>query len=183
MKKCPNCSSVYTDDMMIKCANCGADLVSVNPEQQYNTVPPTNNYANYNQYNNQPYKYCIRCGNQCDARAVVCVRCGTKFNEYHMPKDEDKPQGILKLLCFFLPLLGLILYLVNMDSKPISAKAYGKMSIIGLIVGAVLYGLLMICILFVFPFVFSYAAVPSYEFEHHDEFYYSIIQGLTALLR
>ena len=41
------------------------------------------------------------------------------------------------VLSFFFPLVGLILYVVNVDSKPVMAKAIGKWALIGFIVGVV----------------------------------------------
>ena len=81
MKRCPNCSSVFEDNLMIKCTNCGSDLVEVQQEQPVqNNVPPQNNYSNYNAYNSQ-FKICPNCGNHCDPRAVICVKCGIQFTD------------------------------------------------------------------------------------------------------
>ena len=82
---------------------------------------------------------------------------------YHnFPREDDKPSGILKFFCFFIPILGLILYLVNMNEKPISAKAYGKSALIGFIVGIVLYVLYFI-LLFLLPlFVFGFDSGVTY---------------------
>lgn len=145
MKRCPNCSAVYEDNMQIKCTNCGGDLVEM-PQQQpvYNNIPPQNNYSNYNAYNSQ-FKICPNCGNHCDPRAVICVKCGIQFTDaFNKPKVDDNPSSILKVLCFFFPILGLILYLVNMNEKPVSAKAYGKLALIGFIIGIVAYVLAIV---------------------------------------
>lgn len=177
MKRCPVCNAVYNDDMLIKCTNCGADLVEVQPEQPtYTNTPPQNNYAQYNAYNSQ-FKICPNCGNHCDPRAVICVKCGIQFPEAlnKKPRPDDKPIGIVKLLCFFIPLLGLILYLVNMNDKPTSAKAYGKMSLIGFIVGIVIY--IGIIILSVLSMTVSFSA-PIISTYPDSEFFYSIINNL-----
>lgn len=185
MKKCPVCQAVYNDDMIIKCTNCGSDLVEEAPQPVYeqpvqNNVPPQNNYTNYNAYNNPPVKYCTRCGNQCDPKAVICVKCGMQFTDMYpnKPAVEDKPSGGLKFLCFLVPILGLILYLVNMNDKPVSAKAYGKSALIGFIVGIALY-VLMIVGTFLLTFIFgSSASVDFYSTYPESEFFYSIIGGL-----
>ncbi len=177
MKKCPNCSAVFNDDMN-NCMNCGTQLVEEAPVQQpVNPIPPVNN--NYNQYNAPQFKYCPRCGNQCDPKAVICVRCGISLG--NAPDADDKPTGILKFLCFFIPVLGLILYVINMKDKPISAKAYGKMALIGFITQIIVYILYMIIMLVIFPLVFSFSAFPEYEYAFEEEFYYSMIQGITAI--
>ena len=51
--------------------------------------------------------------------------------------EQDIPSTGLNVLAFFLPLVGLILYVVNVDSKPVMAKAIGKWALIGFIVGIV----------------------------------------------
>ncbi len=175
MKRCPNCSSVYEDNMLIKCANCGADLIE---DTFNNTTPFTNNnpYANYNS-NSNPYgapqfKYCSTCGNPCDPRAVICVKCGTKFNATNYNSANDKPSGGLKFLCLFIPLLGLILYLINMNDKPVSAKAYGKFALIGFIIGIV-FSILANVLLFLFPILFG-----SISYGYDSSIYYSIIHSI-----
>lgn len=182
MKKCPACQAVYSDEMLIKCTNCGTDLIEDVATQSYEQSAPQNNYSNYNTYNNQQFKYCTRCGNQCDPKAVICVKCGMQFADMYpnKPLVDDKPSGGLKFLCFLIPILGLVLYLVNMNDKPVSAKAYGKSALIGFIVGIVLY-LLIIVLAFVLPlFVFGTdiiinEPVPVFP---DSEFFYSIIGNL-----
>lgn len=176
MKKCPNCSAVFQDNMLIKCTNCGGDLVEMAPEQPVqNNIPPQNNYTNYNAYNSQ-FKICPNCGNHCDPRAVICVKCGIQFTDaFNKPKVDDNPSGILKVLCFFIPILGLILYLVNMNEKPISAKAYGKSSLIGFIVGIVAYVLVIVLSIGVFFIDSAITSVPVYP---ETDFFYSIIHSI-----
>ncbi len=179
MKRCPHCSSVFEDNLMIKCTNCGADLVEVQQEQPgYSNTPPQNNYTNYNQYNayNSQFKICPNCGNHCDPRAVICVKCGIQFADmFNKPKADDTPSPIIKVLCFFIPILGLILYLVNMNEKPVSAKAYGKLSLIGFILGIVAYVLAIVFGLFMFSFNFSAPIISTYP---DSDFFYSIIHSI-----
>ena len=161
MKKCPACEAVFEDSTLVFCTNCGANLVDngvtePNPQPTPPPVAPQYNYNHNNQYNTPPCKYCTHCGNPCDPKAVICVKCGMPFADtYHnFPREDDKPSGILKFFCFFIPILGLVLYLINMKDKPISAKAYGKSALIGFIIGIVLYVLL-----FVFSFLFPFFMV------------------------
>ncbi len=180
MKKCPNCLSVFEDSTAIKCSNCGADLVEMQQEQPtYNNIPPQNNYTGYNGYNPQ-FKYCPNCGNQCDPKAIICVKCGRQFQDMYnqAPNADDKPSGILKVLCFFVPLLGLILYLVNNNDKPISAKAYGKMALIGFIVSIVAYAIsivLGVALAFILP---TNPYVDMYDVYSDSDFIYSIINSI-----
>ncbi len=177
MKNCPNCNAVYNDDMQIKCSNCGADLVTSYQQQPiFNNVPPQNNHANYNAYNAQ-FKICPNCGNHCDPRAVICVKCGIQFADmYNKPRVDDTPSGIIKVLCFFFPILGLILYLVNINEKPVSAKAYGKLSLIGFIVGIVAYVVAIVCGI-VFSFI-GLSSPPIIQTFPDSEFFYSIIHNI-----
>ena len=55
-----------------------------------------------------------------------------------MSNQVDNPSTGLKVLSFLIPLVGLILFLTKKDSEPVSAKAYGKMALIGFIVGIAL---------------------------------------------
>ena len=51
---------------------------------------------------------------------------------------EDVPSKGLNVLSFFLPMAGLILYLVWREKTPIRAKKIGKSALIGFIVDMVL---------------------------------------------
>lgn len=81
----------------------------------------------------QPGKYCPVCGNICDPKAAVCVRCGTNLSR--ISTEPDVPSTGLKVLSFFIPLIGIILYAVYSSDKPQSAKAYGKMALISFCIG------------------------------------------------
>ena len=162
MRKCPACQAVYNDNELAFCSNCGANLVDeVVSEPAPQPIPPQYNYNYNNPYNTPPCKYCTHCGNACDPKAVICVKCGAPFGNTYS-REDDKPSKGLKFLSFIIPLLGLILYLVNMNEKPISAKAYGKSALIGFIVGIVLYVLYFI-LLFLLPlFVFGFDSGVTY---------------------
>ncbi len=193
MRKCPACEAVYNDNTVSFCAKCGAELVDdvvAEPVAEPITEPvaepapqpvppvaPQYNYNYNNQYNAPPCKYCSNCGNPCDPRAAICVKCGAPFGKTNsnFPREDDKPSGGLKFVCFLIPIVGLILYLVNMNDKPVSAKAYGKSALIGFIVGIVLY-ILLIAFTFLLPlFVFSLDSGVTY---YDSEILYSGICSL-----
>ena len=89
--------------------------------------------------------YCIYCGKEIDDDSKFCPHCG-KFvgknepggapysyggNAYRAPVDDANiGWGVL---CFFLPLVGLILYLVWKDEYPNRARMCGKGALIGVI--------------------------------------------------
>lgn len=95
--------------------------------------------------------YCSQCGKELFEGEIFCSNCGNRVGEYPYSKPEqataptsaqmvnrgeqDVPSTGLNVLSFFFPIVGLILYLVNMDSKPVMAKAIGKWALIGVAVG------------------------------------------------
>jgi len=84
-------------------------------------------------------KYCSKCGAEINDEAVVCVKCGCQINQTATTNANDKPSGGFAFLCFLIPLLGLILYLVWKKDTPLKAKSCGKGALIGLIVQVVFY--------------------------------------------
>lgn len=53
------------------------------------------------------------------------------------PQVNDKKSTGLNIISFFIPLVGLIIYLTQKDQTPIKAKAAGKAALIGFILGIV----------------------------------------------
>lgn len=86
--------------------------------------------------------YCRNCGAEIDDNAVICVHCGAAQNI--KPAGEEDAYSVLwALLGFFIPIVGLILYLVWRDTKPKSSKAAGLGALIsvGVSVGTALISL------------------------------------------
>ena len=48
---------------------------------------------------------------------------------------SNEGAGGIKWLCFFIPLVGLILYVTWKDDKPVAAKECGKFALIGFVIG------------------------------------------------
>ena len=149
---------------------------AVNPEVQNTPVEfPVENNANYNQYNAPQGKYCPRCGNLCDPKAVICVKCGLAFENFNPVVEEDKASTGLKLLCFFFPIAALILYLVYKDKKPLSAKEYGKWGIIGAVVDVAFS---------IFSSILNAVAGVGSSFVDEDyDYYYTIFNNFLMMLR
>lgn len=102
-------------------------------------------------------RFCTNCGMQLDDTVRFCSNCGVAVNDANQPNQQfdqqpnyqqppyyaqtqakpDEPNTGLKVLSFFIPLAGLILFLVNQKDQPVSAKAYGKMALISFIIGIV----------------------------------------------
>lgn len=75
--------------------------------------------------------YCNNCGQQIEDNSVACPTCGaataTSTNTTTEPKApaEDKGGFLWGLLGCCIPVVGLVLFLVWKDTKPLTAKAAG----------------------------------------------------------
>lgn len=86
-------------------------------------------------------KYCSKCGHQIEDEAVVCIHCGCLITNKPIPKAEDDNSPGFNILSFFIPIVGLILYLVWNKEQPIKAKGVGVSAIAGFVLN-----LIIICI-------------------------------------
>lgn len=109
---------------------------------------------------------CKNCGKEFQEGAF-CPYCGSaQFTAVR--QNNDAPSGGYAVLCFFIPIVGLILYLVWKDEYPLRAKSCGKGALIAVIVYAVL-AVIYVILLFV---IIAIAAAASG----------SATMGLSALL-
>lgn len=85
-------------------------------------------------------KYCQHCGQEVREEAVVCIHCGCAISPANqvVKNEEDKNSLGLNILSFLIPIVGLILYLVNLKDKPIMAKGIGKSALIGFIINCII---------------------------------------------
>ena len=81
-------------------------------------------------------KYCQKCGNELMDEAVVCPKCGCAQGK-SVTGDDSNNIG-WAILGFFVPIAGLILYLIWKDSEPLKAKSAGKGALISVIASAVI---------------------------------------------
>ena len=82
--------------------------------------------------------YCTYCGKEIDDRAEICPHCGIRVRGRRacaMP--DDAPSAGFAFLCFFVPILGLILYIIWKDEYPMKAASCGKGALLSVILGAV----------------------------------------------
>lgn len=77
--------------------------------------------------------FCTRCGKECPDDAVVCMGCGCAIKTDAPVKSDTAAFGF-GVLGFFIPLVGLILWLVWKDERPKRAKAAGIGAIVGVVV-------------------------------------------------
>lgn len=149
MKYCSNCGAHLADNVNF-CSNCGASQIarqSQQPQQSQQTYYSQQpNYNTQNYYSAQP------------------------SSSVNSPKDE-KSFGIA-LLGFFVPIVGLILFLVWKDSSPLKAKSAGKGALTGFIIATVSFVLLII-LLFAMASL-SLESAPSF-FDEFDIAEYAMI--------
>lgn len=105
-------------------------------------------------------KYCSNCGKELADNAAFCSGCGapqqaqkTASDSYQQPSYQQPPvQGYpvqsapvdsgsfgWAVLGFFIPIVGLILFLVWKDQKPLSSKKAGVGALVGVIATVVFY--------------------------------------------
>ena len=85
-------------------------------------------------------KYCQKCGKEIVDDVIVCPGCGCQIGNID---SNDAPSIGFAILSFFIPILGLILYLAWKDNSPKKAKSAGKGALIGFIIS------IAICIIWV----------------------------------
>ncbi len=81
--------------------------------------------------------YCKNCGSEIANDCKVCPHCGQVVNASIGQKSNYNPQNESTIgwaiLGFFLPLVGLILYLAWQSEYPKKAKSAGKGALVGFI--------------------------------------------------
>lgn len=82
-------------------------------------------------------KFCSHCGNEVLDEAIVCPKCGCRVDYANaamsyrqVPSPDDAPNAGYAVLGFFIPLVGLILYLIWEKDYPQRAKSAGKGALI-----------------------------------------------------
>jgi hypothetical protein len=87
--------------------------------------------------------YCSKCGQEINGTPAFCPKCGSQIgNNAYQPEDE--PNKGYAIIGFFLPIVGLILYLVYESKMPKKAKSAGKGALAGVITQVVLYILIAV---------------------------------------
>jgi hypothetical protein len=62
-----------------------------------------------------------------------------KITPSHTVYTEDSPSAGMAILGFFIPIAGLILYLVWKDTKPLKARSAGRGALVSVIIGVILW--------------------------------------------
>ncbi len=90
-------------------------------------------------------KYCTNCGNEIEETQGGCSRCGYRMQEAPVTYI-DKGGFSWGILGFFIPVVGLTLYLVWRDLKPKNSKAAGIGALVSVVGGVVILALFIIAI-------------------------------------
>jgi len=153
---CKNCGE-QLDDLALACPKCGAATATQTPPPPPQYQQPTYQQPQYQQPTYQQPAY-----QQPTYQQPVYQQ--PQYQQYQQAPVADVPNFGFKLLGFCIPLVGLILYLVWKDQKPITAKAVGKAALIGFIVGIVLSIAYYVIIFLVLG---GLGAYHSYSFSSH----------------
>ena len=71
--------------------------------------------------------FCKHCGKRLDDNAAVCPHCDVPTGvQGKIPHPSDRPEFGYAAIGFFIPLVGLILYLVWRAEYPLRARSCGK---------------------------------------------------------
>ena len=126
----------------------------VNNSQNMNMQQPVNNYQNTNMqqptnnYQNQT------------------------TNNPNPEANQEKAPVILRIISFFIPLVGLIIYACNSSTNKAYAKSCGIPALVSFIIGIVLIPLVVMFILFAGAAIIG-GAVSSIDYNDVDSDYYS----------
>lgn len=83
--------------------------------------------------------YCKNCGRSVDDTSSYCNNCGARIdNKPNADVSEDNSNLGFAILGFFIPIVGLILFLIYEEKKPKRAKSAIKGALIGFITKIVL---------------------------------------------
>lgn len=89
--------------------------------------------------------YCKNCGRPVDDTSSYCNNCGARIdNKPNADVSEDNSNFGFAILGFFIPIVGLILFLIYEEKKPKRAKSAIKGALIGFITEIVLAIILVI---------------------------------------
>ena len=89
--------------------------------------------------------YCPNCGTQVRDDQDVCLSCGKSLKTSSFKKNvqEEGSTTGYAVLGFFVPIVGLILYLIWKEERPRAASSAGKGALFSVIIGVVFYIILI----------------------------------------
>ena len=76
--------------------------------------------------------YCKECGKEISDTVTSCPHCGYLNNKTQNESTNlEEENTVLNIISFLLPIVGLILYVIYLDSHPTRAKSIGKCALFG----------------------------------------------------
>ena len=115
---CPNCGKEIEHNSAV-CYGCG-----MNPQKVKNK------------------NYCPFCGNPVNSEQVLCLNCKKNIENTII----DNASSGIKVICFLFPIIGLIIYLANVNTRKEYSKDCGNSALCGFCLGIVLSFILWIII-------------------------------------
>ena len=95
--------------------------------------------------------FCSNCGKEISDNAAICVGCGRSVKK--APNSKDSNSAGWWWLGFFLPMVGLILFIVWSGDYPLKAKKAGWGALIGF-AASVITIILLYALIFIIPIIF-----------------------------
>ncbi len=89
--------------------------------------------------------YCRNCGKEIPNDSRICPFCGKEQSNSNYASYDDSGSIGWAILGFFIPLAGLILFLVWKDSKPNCAKKAGVGALISVLASIIISIVYVIC--------------------------------------
>lgn len=133
--RCNNCGAILPEEAQF-CSNCGNKILNPNIQSQ----PVVNDYSS------NPYQSMQERNNQ----AVQETQEIPPYKDGNAPligtEGNDEKSIGLNVLSWFVPLVGIILYFVNKDEKPIQSKSVLHCAIASIIVNVILVLIFIIAI-------------------------------------
>lgn len=127
---CKNCGQQIADGAAF-CPNCGAAVTQ--PDATQTPYEQATNEQGAAQPQQQPYT-------QPQQPYTPPQQPYGQYPGYGMPQVSQEPaSGGLRFLCWLIPLVGIILYFVKKDEKPVYAKQCGVAALVGIIMAVVFY--------------------------------------------
>lgn len=125
--RCNNCGAILPEEAQF-CSNCGNKILNPNIQSQ----PVVNDYSS------NPYQSMQERNNQ----AVQETQEIPPYKDDNAPligtEGNDEKSIGLNVLSWFVPLVGIILYFVNKDEKPIQSKSVLHCAIASIVVNVIL---------------------------------------------
>jgi uncharacterized membrane protein YvbJ len=82
--------------------------------------------------------FCKNCGQKIDDNADICIHCGVATDKNNSSISSlDNPSHLPGILGCCFPIVGIILYFVWKDNKPLSAKLVIKWTLAGLAINII----------------------------------------------